>query len=196
MVIQRAAESAAGTAWLRPLGAVAFVLILTLIASPTARRWTGARLTDAAGGPTGAERAQVVRVVDGDTVELSDGRTVRLLGLDTPETHNPGMTGPQPLGEVATRRLRALVEGTSVDLEAERTDRDHYGRLLRHLWLGRTLVAELLLREGLGRAYIMPPDTRHAARLRAAEAEARAAKRGLWGLPRPTALPIFSTPPP
>lgn len=182
---------------LQLLGALALVLFLALVASPSARRWVGERLADtAAKGPAGAEQAQIARVVDGDTVDLADGRTVRLLGLDTPETHNPNLTGPQPLGEEATARLRALAEGKSVALEPDATDRDHYGRSLRHLWLGRTLLAEVLLREGLGRAYIIPPDTRHAARLRAAEAEARAAKRGLWGLPHPTALPIFGSPPP
>jgi endonuclease YncB( thermonuclease family) len=59
--------------------------------------------------------------------------------------------------------------------------------------LGRRLVAELLVREGLGRADIIPPDHGHAEALRAAEAEARAARRGVWGLPRPTPLAVFGT---
>ncbi len=177
------------------LGAVVLALGLTLVASSSARRAVGAWLA-AASGPAGAERAQVARVVDGDTVELADGRTVRLLGIDTPETHNPSLNGPQPLGQEATLRLRDLVEGQTVALEPDTTDRDHYGRLLRHVWRGRTLLSALLAREGLGRAYVLPPDTRHAETIRAAEAEARAAGRGLWGLPRPTPLAIFGSPPP
>jgi micrococcal nuclease len=179
---------------LAAIGALALAALLGLVASPSARRAVGAGLTSWAGGPAGAESVAVARVVDGDTLDLVDGRTVRLLGVDTPETHNPAMAGPQPLGEAAGARLRELVEGRSVQLEADATDRDHYGRLLRHVWLGRTLVAAALLREGLGRAYIIPPDEHHAAALRDAEAEARAARRGVWGLPRPTSLPIFGTP--
>jgi endonuclease YncB( thermonuclease family) len=173
------------------LGAAALACGLVLVASPSAREAAGGWLRDSAGGPGPAERAVVARVVDGDTLELADGRTVRVLGIDTPETHNPSLTGPQPLGEEASRRTRAQVEGRAVALEADVTDRDAYGRLLRHVWLGRRLLAEDLLAQGLARAYLIPPDTRHDERLRAAEAAARSARRGLWGLPRPTSLPIF-----
>jgi endonuclease YncB( thermonuclease family) len=177
-------------AWLAQLGAVMVGVGLLLVAAPSARAGVGAWLA-ASAGPAGTERAWVARAVDGDTLDLVDGRTVRVLGIDTPETHNPALAGPQPLGPEATARLAALVAGRAVALEPDTTDRDHYGRLLRHVWRGRTLVAEVLAREGLARAYVIPPDSRHAARLRAAEAAARAARRGIWGLPRPTPLPIF-----
>lgn len=177
------------------LGAAILAVGLTLVASSSARRAVGAWLAWP-GGPQAAEHARVARVVDGDTLELADGQVVRVLGIDTPETHNPSLRGPQPLGAEATARLRSLVEGRVVALEPDVTDRDHYGRLLRHVWRGRSLVADVLAREGLGRAYILPPDTRHAERLRAAEAAARAASLGLWGLPRPTPLAIFGSPAP
>jgi micrococcal nuclease len=180
--------------WLELLGALAVGVALVLVAAPSVRAGAGAWLA-AAAGPAGAEHARVARVVDGDTLDLADGRTVRVLGIDTPETHNPGLTGPQPLGPEATARLEQLVAGRTVALEPDTTDRDHYGRLLRHVWRGRVLVAEVLAREGLGRAYVIPPDTRHADRIRAAEAAARAAGRGLWGLPRPTPLAIFRSTP-
>jgi micrococcal nuclease len=150
----------------------------------------------AGGPPASAEPATVRTVVDGDTLVLTDGRTVRLLGIDTPETVHPDMAVPQPFGEAASQRLRALVAGRDVHLERDVSDVDHFGRSLRHVWLGRELVAVSLLREGLGYAQSIPPDRRHAEDLRAAEASARAARRGLWGADRPTPLPIFAAPGP
>jgi endonuclease YncB( thermonuclease family) len=178
------------------LGALACVLALMLLASPSARTAVSSVLAAAGGGPAGAERARVERAVDGDTLELSDGRLVRLLGIDAPESVNPAMAHPQPFGPEAGERLAALVGGRVVALEPGAEDRDHYGRLLRHVWLGRSLVAERLLVEGLGRVYLVGPSDRHAGRLRAAETAARRQGRGLWGLPRPTPLPIFGTPAP
>jgi micrococcal nuclease len=177
------------------LGALALAAGLALALSADLRARVGAALA-ADGAPAGSERAQVIRVIDGDTLVVADGRTVRLLGIDTPETHNPSLRGPQPFGDTATLRLSALVQDRTVILERDATDTDHYGRTLRHVWVGRALVAELLAREGLGHALAIPPDTRHAERIRAAQAAAKAAGRGIWGLPRPTPLAIFATPEP
>lgn len=147
-----------------------------------------------AGPPRDAERARVVDVVDGDTLVVDLGRHVRLLGLDTPETVHPDHDGPQPFGAEASARLSALVDGRTVALESDVTDADHFGRALRHVWIGRHLAAEILLREGLGYALTIPPNTRHADRLRAAERAARDAGRGVWSIPRPDSPDIFSTP--
>lgn len=181
-------------AWLVPLGALALLALGAGALIPgvrqRARLWLGA----AGGPPVGAEVVRVIDVVDGDTLVVEGGRSVRVLGIDTPETHNPSLSGPQPLGFEAAARLAELVASGEVGLERDATEVDHYGRELRHVWVGGHLVAERLLAEGLGRALVIPPDTRHADRLRAAEAEARAGGAGLWGLPRPTALPIFGSP--
>jgi len=181
---------------LAALGAIGLVLVIVLLVAPDARRGAAAWLTlgPLAGAPPDAAAARVGRIVDGDTIELADGTVVRLLGLDTPETHHPDMDGPQPLGEAASERLAALVGGRLVALEADAAPTDHYGRQLRHVWLGRRLVSEVMLGEGLGHALVIPPNVRHAERLRAAENAARAAGRGVWGLPRPTPLAIFATP--
>lgn len=139
----------------------------------------------------GSERAIVARVVDGDTIELADGRTVRLLGLDAPETVSPALGAAQPLGAEASTRLARMLTGREVVLERDRTEADHYGRLLRHVWLGRTLVAEALVAEGLAWSNAVPPDDRHRPRIRDAEERARAEGVGLWGLLRPTPLAVF-----
>lgn len=184
------------------LGALALATALAVAAHrpPDALSRLAARLDPggafAAGPPAGTPSARVARAVDGDTLVLVDGTVVRILGIDAPETRHPDMDGPQPLGDAAARRLEELVGGRDVVLEADTTPTDHFGRSLRHVWLGRQLVAEALLREGLGHALVIPPNARHADRLRGAEDAARAAGRGVWGLARPTPLAIFGEPVP
>lgn len=143
------------------------------------------------GPPRGLDAVAVLEVIDGDTLVVEGLGTVRILGIDTPETRHPDMAGPQPLGPAATARLRSLVEGRRVRLEPDVEPRDHYDRALRHVWVGRRLVAEILAEEGLAHELFIAPNLRHARRIRAASQRARASGRGLWGLPRPTPLPIF-----
>jgi endonuclease YncB( thermonuclease family) len=135
-------------------------------------------------GARGAATRQVVRVVDGDTVRLDDGEAVRLLGIDTPERH-------EPLYVEASKRLAALVDRRSVALEFDHTRRDHYKRLLAHLWVGDTLVNEVMVASGLARVYMWPPDTLHRQRLVAAQRAARKAGLGIWSLPQPRAEPYY-----
>lgn len=185
---------AAGWSPMVILGALAWAAVLGLLVQEDLGRQVLAGLRRGA-GPPGADQAFVARVIDGDTLALADGRVVRVLGIDAPETSNPNLRGPQPFGHAATDRLAALVEGRAVALERDITDTDHYGRLLRHVWIDGALVGTTLAREGLAYALGIPPDTRHSDAIRHAEAEAKAAKRGIWSLPRPTPLAIFGTPP-
>ncbi|MCO5968773.1 thermonuclease family protein [Actinoallomurus soli] len=134
------------------------------------------------GPPHGARTARVVRVVDGDTLVLRIGgrsRRVRLIGVDAPET----WARHDCFGVQATRALRRLTPaGAEVRVAADRAPDDRFGRRLLHLWTNRgALVAASLVRNGFARALVVPPDTRYAAVLGAAEAAARRAGVGLWG---------------
>jgi len=135
---------------------------------------------------------QVVRVGDGDTVTLAGGVRVRYLGIDSPELPG-GKTALQGFARAAADRNRMLVAGQTVRLETDAEDHDDLGRLLRHLWLGDQLVAELLIREGLGYAQLNPPNTHNRERLQRAQAEARAGGRGVWS-GWPEALPPLLAP--
>ena len=85
----------------------------------------------------------VTRVVDGDTVEVSTGAKIRLIGIDTPEV---GQCGYAP----AAQRLQALVAGKGVTLApGARDDVDKYGRLLRYLDVAGTDAGYTLVQEGL-----------------------------------------------
>jgi micrococcal nuclease len=139
------------------------------------------------GGHGGELNARVVRVVDGDTLVASqDGRRfyVRLLGIDTPETHRPG----RPVecgGPEASAHMRELAPpGTRVKLEIDPTqDRvDRYGRLLAYVWLrGGRLIEDEQLRAGWATSYVFAgrPVSRYA-HLLASEGVARRERLGVW----------------
>jgi endonuclease YncB( thermonuclease family) len=84
----------------------------------------------------------VTRVVDGDTLELGNGETVRLVGIDTPEVGECGY-------DRATAALAGLVSGKQVRLVRSDEDRDHYDRLLRYVDLGGTDAGLRQIRNGL-----------------------------------------------
>jgi micrococcal nuclease len=170
----------------------------TTTPAPTA---TPAPLGAAPLGPT--ERATVLRVVDGDTIEVDRGRgpeKVRYIGIDTPETVDPSRPVAW-MGREASAANAALVEGRTVVLERDVSETDRYGRLLRYVWIedpagpgGWIFVNLALVAAGFAQVATYPPDVRYAELFLAAQAEARAAERGLWG-PRPTPTPILAPPP-
>ena len=123
--------------------------------------------------PLEMEQALVVRVIDGDTIELQDGRRVRYLGIDTPE-----------LGEdysaEATARNRELVENKVVELQRGKRDKDEYGRLLRYVYVDGVFVNAELVAQGYATAYIFDPDERYSQILVQLEQYAKMRERGLW----------------
>jgi micrococcal nuclease len=132
--------------------------------------------------PDGTVSARVVRVVDGDTIEVSvDGTTddVRYIGVDTPETVKPGEP-VQCYGPQASEFNHELVEGRTVRLEFDAELRDVYGRLLAYVYAGHRFVNAELLRGGFARTLEIEPNTSRAADLAAIEAKAGEAGEGLW----------------
>lgn len=164
-----------------------FVFLAALLASGMA---------SAACRPTGpTEVVTIAGQYDGDTVRLTDGRHVRLLGIDTPEM-NYHRGKPQPFAERALARTRSLLPaGSTVRLARDRQPRDRYGRELAHAFRADGAnVEETLLREGLAVTFILPPNVGLADCLLAAERDARSARRGLWSLPAYRPQPAASVP--
>jgi micrococcal nuclease len=152
--------------------AVVGALVLTIPAP-------GARAGD---GPT----ALVASVVDGDTirVDFGDGvRTVRLIGVDTPELgdRDDPSVPPQPFAREATDFTRRTLRGKRIRLEYEPAERlDRYGRTLAYVFLeDGTFFNRELVRSGYARAYTRFP-FRYRKQFRADEAAARRDRRGLW----------------
>ena len=125
------------------------------------------------------EWVKVSYVYDGDTVRLSDGRKVRLIGINTPETGHDGHVS-EPLGEAARQALQGLLAGQSqVALRYEEDRHDQYGRLLAHLYLAdQRNVQVLLLEQGLAAAVAVAPNFANLECYFAAEARANGA--GIW----------------
>ena len=129
-----------------------------------------------------AESARVLRVIDGDTILVEIGgrqERVRYIGVDTPETVAPDLP-VECFGQEASAANRALVEGKTVRLEKDISDRDRFGRLLRYVYVDGVLVNAALVQRGYATAVTFPPDVRESERFRALEREAREAGRGLW----------------
>ncbi len=130
----------------------------------------------------GGETAQVVRIVDGDTIDVQiGGQTlrVRYIGMNTPETG-------QPCAAEATNYNAELVMGKTVTLVKDVSETDRYGRLLRYVYVGEIFINAELVRQGYANAATYPPDVAHADLFVQLQAEARAAGRGCWAAPTST----------
>lgn len=148
--------------------AVALVLVRGKALPPPAQvvTPTDARFTE----------AQVVRVVDGDTIKVAlAGQTisVRYIGIDAAEL---GTTE----GATAREQNSILVSGRTVRLERDVSETDRYGRLLRYVWVDDVMVNAALVQQGYARAAAYPPDIRYEALLAAQQRDAESARRGLW----------------
>lgn len=134
-------------------------------------------------GAASADGLRVTAVLDGDTLELEDGRQVRLAGIEAakpPRNANPGDGRVWPLAEAATAALADLALGRRVVLHGP-TPIDRHGRLVAHLVRedGLWLQSALLVR-GMARVHTRPDARAYAAELLAGEDAARNAGRGLW----------------
>lgn len=120
-----------------------------------------------------AQSVTVVKVVDGDTIVIENGYHVRYIGVDSPEADE--------LYYSEAKQMNAdLVEGKQVRLEADVTDKDKYGRLLRYVYADDVFVNAEMVRQGGAWASAYPPDVKYQVYLEAMENEARQLKRGFW----------------
>ncbi|MBP9864543.1 thermonuclease family protein [Patescibacteria group bacterium] len=132
--------------------------------------------------------AQIVRVVDGDTLDVRiDGQTtdqkIRLLGINTPEVVDPRKP-VECFGKEASAYMHKLVDGKRVRLEGDpqADERDKYQRLLRNVFLADgTDVNALMVKEGHAYAYLsFPLSPSRKAELKRLQLDAQTAKVGLW----------------
>ncbi|MCL4365721.1 thermonuclease family protein [Patescibacteria group bacterium] len=140
--------------------------------------------TATASAYTNGEQALVTKVIDGDTIELADGRRVRFIGIDTPETVDPR----RPVGcfgKEASNETKSLLTGKVVIMQKDVSETDKYNRILRLIYLpldnGQKLfVNDYLVREGFAKVSTYPPDVKFADQFLEAERQARENNRGLW----------------
>jgi len=122
---------------------------------------------------------RVVEIKDGDTLVAENGfnkETIRLVGIDTPESG-------ECFSSESTARLRQLILGKTVELHTDDSqgERDHYGRLLRFVFLENgTNINKKMISEGFAREYTYQSHYKYQEDFQSAEEEARHEKRGLW----------------
>jgi len=121
-------------------------------------------------GPGDTLSAQVLRVVDGTTIQVDfDGGHERVVYL-----------GIEALGQPSIEANRRLVQGRHVWLELDTPLRDSDGRLLAYVYVGDLMVNAELVRLGYAQAATFPPNVRHQELFLTLQREAREAQRGLW----------------
>lgn len=127
-------------------------------------------------------------MIDGDTFELNDGRKVRLIGVNTPESTNR----TEVFGKEASNYTKSKLEGKQIYLQKDVSDTDRYGRYLRLAWLdvpssldseseirSKMFNADLVL-NGYAEPATYPPDVRYSEYFRKFAREAREGEKGLW----------------
>lgn len=133
------------------------------------------------------QQATIVKNIDGDTVEIRfNGRVekVRMLCVDTPETHHPRL-GVQPFGpEASAFTKKILYVGRNVQIEpAIGGGRDKYGRLLAYIYVNGKMFNEMLLERGLARvAYIYAPNTKYVDEFYSIQKKAQQKGIGIWSI--------------
>src|SRR3989344_747480 len=147
--------------------------------------------------PKGQE-AQVIKVVDGDTVTVSfsgKNETIRIIGINTPETVDPRKS-VECFGQKASDKAKEQLNGKTVQLEADATqgERDKYNRLLRFVWLDNGTVdfGAVMIQEGYAYEYTYSTPYTYQTKYKELQKEAEQNKRGLWAdnaCPVPTATP-------
>ena len=141
------------------------------------------------------EKAKVLRVVDGDTIEIDRGKgkeKVRFVLVNTPETKHP-KKGVEYFGKEASNFTKSQLTGKTVYLQKDTSDTDRYGRLLRYIWIERPssdnpsneeikskCFNAILLAGGYANVSTFPPDVKYVDLFRKIERQARDGNVGLW----------------
>lgn len=159
-------------------------LLSVLVSCNKAADTSESATTSADQKPQGLVPAEVVNVVDGDTIDVRLERgqeeRVRFILVDTPETVHP-KKGEEPFGREASDFTKRALSDQEVNLKFGIQERDKYGRILAYVYLkDGTMINELLLEKGLARVVIFPPNTEFVDQFRDIEAQAKKEHKGIW----------------
>ena len=159
--------------------AIILVLLVTYVVLKNPRVGTKRPVVISEEATSSAEITQVTYIIDGDTIEVSSGRRVRYIGINTPEIGGHG-TKEECFGVIAKNENTTLVSGKTVRLVSDVADKDEYGRLLRYVYVGNEFINDILVRQGYAVAEPVKPDTLLASEFLSAQNEAKKENRGLW----------------
>jgi micrococcal nuclease len=121
---------------------------------------------------------EVIKVYDGDTIQIDDGRNIRLIGVDAPEVSSP-YSKEEPFGKESREHLRKLVAGRKVQVRVGAAALDRYGRTLAYIYADDVLINGRIIRDGWAQADVRF-DYKNRDLFVAYEKEARAQRIGMW----------------
>ena len=127
---------------------------------------------------------EVICAIDGDTLLVSvfgAETTVRLIGVDAPESVHRDQTKNTPEGALASQWMKRYIEGKRVTLEYDQELQDQYGRTLAYVYTDGIMVEDVLLAAGMARTLTMEPNTRYQHHFELLEKQAREGGTGFWG---------------
>lgn len=129
-------------------------------------------------------KTRVVRVVDGDTIKVNlskENESLRLIGMDTPESVHPKKEKNVPEGKIASDYVTDLIEGKDVYIEFDVEERDRYGRYLAYIYLENgEMLNDKLLKEGYAQLSTYPPNVRYVDRFKESARIARENNVGFY----------------
>lgn len=123
-----------------------------------------------------SRQSEIKAVIDGDTIELSNGERVRYIGIDTPERN-------QAFYKEATAGNQELLKKGKLKLEYDKDKKDNWGRTLAYVWTDSVMVNAELIKQGLASVYMISPNFKHKEEMVAYQKQARMKKLGIWAIP-------------
>jgi len=125
--------------------------------------------------------AKVIRVIDGDTIEIEGKIKVRYIGVNSPESE-------QCFANESYLENKKLVEGKTITLIKDVSDKDKYGRLLRYVYIdpstssGQVIfVNDYLIKNGFAKIMMIKPDIKYSQQFKDGQGEAKINNIGIWG---------------
>lgn len=186
LTVKRVALGVAGVVGMVLVGSVALNPAQGPVEKPASEWTVRPPLAGPVKAPVAAPKSPgvltVVSVTDGDTFKLSDGRTVRQIGIDSRETVHPskpvGCYGPE-----ASTFAKTTLEGKTVRVEADPTQgvKDKYGRTLGYVFVGAINYGQYAIGQGMAEEYTYDGAYRYQKLYRNAEKAAQLKRNGLWG---------------
>ena len=158
-----------------------------LPAADTVRHWVSAVEKKIYPEPSPSPDAlsyEVLRVIDGDTILISvfgTETTIRLIGIDAPESVHPETEKNTPEGDKASLFLKHYAVGKRVTLEYDQELKDKYDRTLAYVYADGMMLQDMLLAMGMARTQVMEPNTRYQHHFEMIEKSAREGGSGFWG---------------
>lgn len=135
--------------------------------------------------------SKVISVIDGDTIMIEGKQKVRYIGVNTPEIYKDTTgkkTGEQCFAKEALQENKRLVEGKTVRLERDVSDKDKYGRLLRYVYVDGVFVNEHLVAKGFAKTMTVKPDVKYYENFKERQSSAKKYNLGIWRV-CPTSTP-------